>query len=521
MTRPADILVVGAGPIGLTLALQAHDHGARVRIVDRRTDTFRPSRALIMHPRTLEMLRPLGVAEPLLAQADTDPQVMLHLGPRAIPVRLGTLDLPDTAFPHLTLVRQMDVETALLNALAQRGMAVERGVEVVEVEDGPTGARATLQLDAGTERMTPDYVAGCDGPESIVRRSARIGWPGGPYREAIVLADLEIDAGFEPGVAHAAIGRQGLLILFPLGERATWRLVTTRRGNTLPDAFGRAGPPVRQTELQAMIDEAGLEAEIVHTAWSAEYRVQHRVAKRFREGHLFLVGDAAHAYSPATGQGMNTGIQDAINLGWKLAFAPAATDREALLDSYDLERRPAVRQVLELTHVSFWLEASTDPLPTMLRALTSIGAPLIPLLLGRRRLIATSIRQVSQLRTAYPDSPLSVEGSPKLHTGPQPGQRVPDATVIIEGQKTRLHALLARPGIHVLLQSNAAPLEKLDLGQHVAIHRLETGSGAGIIAARPDGHVGFRSGRADAENLQRWLSRIGAMTRDETLRSKQ
>lgn len=186
-----------------------------------------------------------------------------------------------------------------------------------------------------------------------------------------------------------------------------------------------------------MIDEAGLDAGITHAAWSAQYRVQHRVAERFREGHLFLAGDAAHAYSPATGQGMNTDIHDAINLGWQFAFAPAATDREALLDSYDLERRPAVCQVLELTHLSFWLEASTDPLPAMLRALAPISAPLIPLLLGLgpRRLVAASIRQVSQLRTACPDSPLSAEGVPKLHAGPQPGQRVPDATVTIEGQQ--------------------------------------------------------------------------------------
>ena len=141
------VLVVGAGPTGLALALQAFDHGAHVRIVDRRREAFRPSRALIMHPRTLEMLRLLGVTEQLLARADT-------------------------AFPHLSLVRQMDVETVLADALAARGVEVERGTELIEVCDGVASARVTLRSRAGLEHVACDYVVGCDGPESTVRSAA-------------------------------------------------------------------------------------------------------------------------------------------------------------------------------------------------------------------------------------------------------------------------------------------------------------------------------------------------------------
>jgi 2-polyprenyl-6-methoxyphenol hydroxylase-like FAD-dependent oxidoreductase len=145
MTRTTDILVVGAGPTGLALALQAHDHGARVRIVERRPEAFRPSRALILHPRTLEVLRPLGVTDAVLARADTTLKANLQLGRRVVRVRLDRFALPDTAFPHLTLVRQMDVESVLTQALTERGVEVERSTEVINVENRATGARATLR----------------------------------------------------------------------------------------------------------------------------------------------------------------------------------------------------------------------------------------------------------------------------------------------------------------------------------------------------------------------------------------
>src|SRR5207248_6580865 len=138
-------------------------------------------------------------------------------------------------------------------------------------------------------------------------------------------------------------------------------------------------PPGPAADLQALLDDAGLDARISDLVWSAPYRLQHRLAARFRQGRLYLVGDAAHAFSPATGQGMNAGIQDAMNLGWKLAFAAAsAGDHTVLLDSYARERQPVARQLLALTHLAFWFEASTRPLPSMLRAvLARVGAPAV------------------------------------------------------------------------------------------------------------------------------------------------
>jgi 2-polyprenyl-6-methoxyphenol hydroxylase-like FAD-dependent oxidoreductase len=511
MIPAADLLVVGAGPTGLALALQAHEHGAHVRIVDRRPEAFRPSRALIVHPRTLEVLRPLGVTEPLLARGDTAPQVRLHLGRRVVRARLDGFAMPDTAFPHLTLVRQMDVETVLTQALADRGVAVERGTEAVAVADGAESARATLQSPSGLEDAEFDSIVGCDGPASVVRRDAGIEWPGGPYGEEVVLADVELDADLDRDVSHVVAGRRGLLVVFTLGERATWRLLATRPAgaNSLP--FGQPGPPVPPGELRTLLDDAGLDARITELAWSATYRLQHRLAPRFRQGRLFIAGDAAHTYSPATGQGMNTGLQDALNLGWKLAFAAAAADRHALLTSYDAERRPVVRRALALTHLAFWAEASPGPVPSLLRGvLAPIAAPAVPYLLGRRRVVAEVERVVSQLRVGYPYSPLSAEGRPRLRVGPRPGQRLPDAPVTCDGHRVRLHTLLAQPGIHVLLHRDAARLDQAALGHYVHVHRLTSTPGEGLLAVRPDGYVGFRSGMADVAQLRAWLARIGA-----------
>jgi len=508
---PVGILVAGAGPAGLALALQAHDHGAAVRVIDRRPEAFRPSRALIMHARTLEVLRPLGITEALLARADTAPAVDLHLGGRVVRIRLADLALPDTAFPHLTLIRQMDVEKVLAAALADRGVELERGTELVQVREGPEDVLSVLRSRAKVEEAHFRFVAGCDGPASTVRAQAGIGWPGRSYAVEVILADAELEADLAAGTAHVVAGRQGLLFAFPLGERAPWRLLATRAARADPLPFGQLGPPVPAAELQGLLDEAGLSAKITDLAWSARISLQHRIAERFRRGRLFLAGEAAHAYSPATGQGMNAAIQDAANLGWKLAFAASQPGHHlVLLASYDRERRPVAHQVLAMTHLAFWGEASTGRLPALMRGtLAPFAAPLVPQLMSRRHLVAGGIRLLSQLRVSYRGSPLSVEGTPPPRGGPRAGDRLPDRTVSSAGRTLRLHELLARPGVHVLLERDADWPADVATGPMVNVHRLASVPGCGLIAVRPDGHIGFRCQTADASQLLAWLAHIG------------
>ncbi len=520
MKEPAHILVAGAGPAGLALALQAHDHGAVVRVIDRRPEAVRPSRALILHPRTLEVLRPLGVTQALLARADIVPRADLRLGSRVIRVTLADLALPDTAFPHLSLIRQMDVERVLAEALAGRGVRVERGAELAAVRDGPEGVRAILRSPAGSEQVLSDFVAGCDGPASTVRAQAGIGWPGRRYPVEVILADAELEGDLAGDAARVVAGRRGLLFLFRLGEQATWRLLATRPAGRDQLPPGQFGPPVPAAELQALMDEAGLAAQLTGLAWSSRIRVQHRVADRFRQGRLYLAGDAAHAYSPATGQGMNAAIQDAANLGWKLAFAAAQPGNGPLLDSYDLERRPVARHVLAMTHLAFWAEASTGPVASALRGrLAPVAAPFVPALMRRRRLVAEGIRLLSQLRVSYRDSPLSVEGTPRRHGGPRAGERLPDQLVTSAGRSIWLHDLLARPGVHILLDRDAEWLDMLPPGRFVDVHRLASVPGRGLIAVRPDGYIGFRCQATEVRQLAAWLTRLRAWQPDAEIRA--
>jgi 2-polyprenyl-6-methoxyphenol hydroxylase-like FAD-dependent oxidoreductase len=504
------ILVAGAGPAGLVLALQARDHGASVRVIERRRETFRPSRALILHARTLEVLRPLGLTRELLARADTAPAADLHLGSRVIRVALDNLGWPDTAFPHLSLIRQADVEAVLAQALADRGVQVERGTELIDVHDGPEDVRAVMRSQAETGREAFSYVVGCDGPASTVRARAGIGWPGAPYPVEVVVADAELDLGMAgSAAAHVVAGRRGLVFAFPLGERATWRLLATRPAGPGRARFGELGPAVSAREMQGLLDESGLGARITVLAWSARVSIQRRVAESFSRGRLYLAGDAAHAYSPATGQGMNAAIQDAANLGWKLAFASSRQASRALLDSYDAERRPVARQVLAMTRLAFWFEASVSPLASALRHLAPVGASLMPRL-ASRHVIAAGARRMSQLGVSYRDSPLAVNYPPQPRRGPRAGDRLPDQTVTTDGRSMRLHELLARPGVHVLLERDAHPLQAGPIGPLVHVHRLSSVPGQGMTAIRPDGYIGLRCQVADARRLDAWLARIGA-----------
>ncbi|TLW93117.1 FAD-dependent oxidoreductase [Saccharomonospora piscinae] len=512
MTDRPDVLVVGAGPAGLTTALQACAHGASVRIVERRREPFRPSRAMIVHPRTLESLRPLGVVERLLRRGDPSPSARLHLGRRVVSTTLADVALRDTAFPHLTLLRQADVEQVLAEALEERGVPVERGVAAVGLAQDRAEATVTLRRDdGGAEPVSCGAVAGCDGQDSTVRRATGIDWRGRAYREEVVLADLDLDSDLDAGVLHVAAGRDGLVFLFALGEGAPWRLLATRpsRGGDAP--FGQPGQPVPRPELRELLDVAGFDVAVGRVAWSARVRLQHRLAAAFRHGRVFLVGDAAHTHSPAAAQGMNTGILDAVNLGWKLPFAAHADEPDTMLDSYERERRPVARQVLALTHLVFFAEAAGHPAPAFLRGTVApLLAPVVPSL-TRPTLLAPVVRLLSQGWVRYRGSALSSErwaGGP----GPRAGDRLPDETVTCDGMRTRLHRLTARPGVHVLLARDAEEVGASVVEDcPVSVHRLTSRPGRRMVAVRPDGHVGFR-GTAVAD-LTAWLRLVGARAR--------
>ncbi|HEX8134154.1 MAG TPA: FAD-dependent monooxygenase, partial [Actinomycetes bacterium] len=249
--RRLDVVVVGAGPTGLTLAAQLQAFGATVRIVDRQPDRVHESRELAVQPRTLEVLRGLGVTQELLAHGNDAVWVQLHAGGRAVRVRLFGLGLADTAYPFLLFVSQAETEAILNEHLAAGGVQVERGVELVSFHADPDGVTGTLRHRGGrTEQVHSRYLVGCDGAGSSVRRQAGIAFSGGAYPQTFALADLEVDGGLEADGAHAFLGADSILFFFPLGRPATWRLLTTH-----PSLQGRREPDRPSlAELQALAD---------------------------------------------------------------------------------------------------------------------------------------------------------------------------------------------------------------------------------------------------------------------------
>jgi 2-polyprenyl-6-methoxyphenol hydroxylase-like FAD-dependent oxidoreductase len=525
-----DVLVVGAGPTGLTLAAQLQALGATCRILDRQLDRVHESRALAIQPRTLEVLRGLGVAQELAARGNDAIRVELRAGGRVVPVRLFGLGLDDTAFPFLLFVSQAETEQVLNDHLATRGVPVERAVELVAFQADQHGVTCTLRHgDGHTEQARARYLVGCDGAASTVRRSAGIPFVGGAYPQTFTLADLEVDGGLDRNTAYAFMGAVGILFFFPLGRPASWRLLGMH-----PTLGGSHGAPERPTlaELQALVDAfSGGALRLRDPAWLTYFRLQHRHATRYRSGHVFLAGDAAHVHSPAGAQGMNTGIQDAWNLGWKLALVARGLAEEALLDSYDSERRPVGRLVVRFTDRAFTVATSTNPLVRALR--TRLVPRLLPLALRFDRAVAAGFRTVSQLGIGYRRSPAVRDGQPRLRRGPRAGDRLPDARIAQDGQVCWLGEALAAPGFHLLL---CGPPGNWDTGKLtslrsryadiLAVHHLTRAAAPGALhdidghafarlgvddtahyLIRPDGHIGYRAGGTDLDGLGRYLAR--------------
>jgi FAD binding domain len=295
---------------------------------------------------------------------------------------------------------------------------------------------------------------------------------------------------------------------------------------TPPDAA------VTLDEVQALADNYTGGAVLVHDpVWMTNFRLHHRAATHYRAGRVLLAGDAAHIHSPAGAQGMNTGIQDAVNLGWKLAHTLRGLANPAVLDTYEPERAPVGRRVLRFTDRAFTIATSTNPIVRFIR--TRIAPALIPLALKPRAGRAYAFRTVSQLAIRYRTSPLSVNGPDSPRRGPRAGDRLPDAPVVQNGQKTSLHSAIATPGWHLLLCGpvDTWPADEVaNISQRyaglVSVHYLSTTSAPGILydsggrvlrrlglapdhtavfLVRPDGHVGYRCGHQELAGLDLYL----------------
>src|SRR3954452_10582153 len=361
MTEPevesCDVLIVGAGPTGLTLAAQLSAFDVPFVLIDAATDRVHESRALAVQPRTLEVLRPFGISDELVARGTRGVRLRIAAGGRVAHTELFDLGAEDTAYPFLLFVSQAETEAVLAEHLTGRGVEIRRGVRLESfARDGHRLLCRLRDGDGARRALAADWVVGCDGARSTVREQAGIPFSGGRYPQAFCLADLSAD-GLEDGAVNSFLTAAGPLFFFPLGSPAPWRLITF-----VPEGGPREGP-IPLDRLQQLVGAATGGAVRVHApVWTSAFHVSHRGAQRYRAGRVFVAGDAAHVHSPAGGQGMNTGIQDAVDLGWMLGLVCRGAAPDALLDSYDAERRPGGREFLRFTDRPFTVATPGGPL---------------------------------------------------------------------------------------------------------------------------------------------------------------
>jgi 2-polyprenyl-6-methoxyphenol hydroxylase-like FAD-dependent oxidoreductase len=337
----SDVVIVGAGPAGLTLASTLVSLGVVPVLIDRLEEGENTSRAAVVHARTLEVLEEIGVSDALRAEGVVVPRFTVRDRDRIL-LRLRFDGLP-TRYPYTLMVPQNTTEAILLSRLRELGGRVDRPYSVTRVEQDTDGVTVTAAADGaapGTVRAR--YVAGTDGMHSIVREQAGIGFSGGAYDESFALADVRMTWGLAGDEVMLFFSPEGLVVIAPLpGGRH--RIVAT---------LDEAPEHPNRDDMQRLLDARGPVADparVQEVVWSSRFRVHHRIADRFRAGRILLAGDAAHVHSPAGGQGMNTGIQDAVVLGHALAAVLSGAAGDRALDEYEKARRPVAERVVSLT----------------------------------------------------------------------------------------------------------------------------------------------------------------------------
>ncbi|WP_233850867.1 FAD-dependent monooxygenase [Paraburkholderia sp. HD33-4] len=428
------VLIVGAGPTGLAAAMSLARAHIPVRLIDKAPQPNPYSRAIGIQARTLELLEQHRLIEPFL-----------ELGHRARVanlfsngMRLAQLDFDPlhTRYPYLLFLDQSVTERLLTEHLATLGVKVERGVELMAFMQGSASIQATLRrADGRTEGMRPSYMIAADGAHSSIRHRLGLNFEGKTFEQTFLLADLHAETDWPDDEFHIFASGDGLVALFPMGH-GRHRLIADHAvalaGSAAPPTPAVPGePPLDPApsleQCKALIARRVRErVDVSDLAWSAYFRVNSRMVDRLRVGRIFLAGDAAHVHSPAAAQGMNTGIQEALNLGWKLARVIGGAAPDRLLDTYHAERHPIERDVLRQTgFITQMAEADHGPLKLLRERVMPVLAALGPLRDAARATI-------SELSIQYRRSPLTLERV--LDGGPRAGERAPDALVhVVDG----------------------------------------------------------------------------------------
>ncbi|MGB8353966.1 MAG: FAD-dependent monooxygenase, partial [Chthoniobacteraceae bacterium] len=394
------VLIIGAGPTGLVLALWLTKAGIPVRIIDKTEGPGTTSRALVMHARNLEFYRQMGIDHVATERGIEAKAVNLWLHGKPVGrVPFGDLGVTISPYPYALIFPQDAHEQMLVEQLESLGIRVERGTELVDFTFSGEGVSAEIQKKTGgRETCRTDYLAGCDGAHSIVREKLGIGFPGGTYSDTFYVADIAGGASIINGDINVALDDADFLLVFPMKGKGRVRLVGVVRHETDDQK------EIRWEDVSQKIIR-NLDLKVDEVKWFSTYRVHHRVASHFQKEGVFLLGDAAHIHSPVGGQGMNTGIGDAVNLAWKLAAVLKGASRASILQTYEPERIAFARRLVSTTDRAFAFVRKQGAIATQVR--TRIVPRLFPFVTRFAAVRRLMFRTVSQIVIKYPQSPIS------------------------------------------------------------------------------------------------------------------
>lgn len=562
MNQPK-VLIVGAGPTGLMMAIELARRGIIPRIIDKAPHPPTTSRALAIFARTLEIFDDAGLANEAIQRGLKVHGINLYAqGKRIVHVYTDELDSP---FSFILSLPQSETERLLAQLAERLGVEIERPVTLIRLEPDADGVTAHLRHpDGRRETYRAAWVIGCDGVHSAVRREAGLEYEGVDLPDRFMFIDARAAWDLPADEGHAFLSDDGVLVAIPLPREGYWRIIV----DLPPDTAPPEDPDLAFFE-RFVAERTHLPARLTDNLWISDFGIHQRMVDRYRAGPILLVGDAAHSHSPVGAQGMNTGLQDAYNLAWKLALVIQGVGRPELLDSYEAERKPIARSVLTGTEWATRVVTLRHPIPRHTRR--RLAQLLMNLEVVQQRLVRTLSELVLDYRQSaivqedrasllqtqfWPDS--SAE-KPDVWQwfdfggGPRPGDRAPDASIQsdrTESGESHLFEVFRGTGHTLLLLSGAAATEpdygKLcrlvqtvegEVGNYIAAYVVTPGEqlpeallcpeaalldsrleshhryGAGtecLYLIRPDGYIGYRSQPADLEKLRAYLHRIFA-----------
>lgn len=494
-----DVLIVGAGPVGLTMAIELARYGVKVRIIDKAAARSDKSKALVIWTRTLELMERAGCSAALVNAGRKVNSVKIIADGRS--VGQFTLSGIETKYPYGLLIPQSETERILDEFLNGLGVKIQRSVEVADFAASGDKVLSVLRLaDGHREMLETSWLIGCDGAHSTVRHMLGMIFHGETILIDWILADVTLKSVPEKSEIVIVWHPDGLLALFPLAENR-YRVIADV-GAIEEGADPRPAPTVE--EVQALLDKRYPGIQASDPIWLSTFRINERKVRNYRSGRVFLAGDAAHVHSPAGARGMNTGMHDAINLAWKLGLVVQGKASKKILDSYTPERGPIAEEMLKMTERAKNLAAQKGKFVQFLCNHTA------SLVLGFAPVREAATNRISQISIGYPDSPLTVKGE-KFHGDLTAGERAPirDGEPPVGAGEEPRFALFAADGNTML---GELLKQYPDLLEPKIRPPFEAD---GIWLVRPDGYVGVAARRGDEEVIANYLNELKARSENE------